>query len=145
EQSQAAWREQMQARTVTYHYAGREVVAEDVPPVMDMPASHNLEMEVFSRGLRLGTLLLQRAAESSPWTAEERLTVQSLVKQLGPALETARLFEDAQRRAANEKVMGDITAEMFTSLDMNAILEKAVAEIGEALDLHDLTIQLTGA
>ncbi|MEA3310181.1 MAG: GAF domain-containing protein, partial [Chloroflexota bacterium] len=71
EQSQAAWREQMQARTVTYHYAGREVVAEDVPPVMDMPASHNLNMEVFSRGLRLGTLLLQRAAESSPWTAEE--------------------------------------------------------------------------
>jgi len=55
----------------------------------------------------------------------------------------ARLIEATQSRAARERLTGAATARMRESLDMETVLRTAIREIGEALNLHDATIQLT--
>ena len=57
-------------------------------------------------------------------------------------LENSRLFADARLRAARERRVGEISARMRASLDVERVLETAVREIGEALQLRDITIQL---
>ena len=77
-----------------------------------------------------------------PLSPDELALLQEIVEQGSLALENARLYQDAQRRAAQERLTGEITARMRETLDMDAVLKTAVREMGEALKLHDLTIQL---
>jgi GAF domain-containing protein len=65
-----------------------------------------------------------------------------LTDELSQALESARLYEDTQRRAARERLTGEITAHMRETLDMDTVLRTAVRELGETLNLHDVTVQL---
>jgi GAF domain-containing protein len=64
---------------------------------------------------------------------------------LGQALESARLYQDTQRRAARERLVGEVTARMRETLDMDAVLQTAVQQMRQALGLHDVTIRLEGA
>ena len=68
--------------------------------------------------------------------------LQTLTEQLGAALESARLYQDTQRRAARERLTGAIATRMRESLDMETVLQTAAREIGEKLGLHDIAIQL---
>ncbi|MCD4737705.1 MAG: GAF domain-containing protein [Anaerolineae bacterium] len=133
EQSHAAWWEQMHARIATYHYAGVDVVAEDERPLPVAPADRNLKLDIFSRGLRLGTLLLQRDVDAPAWTAEEQTTVRAMVAQLGPVLETARLLEDTQRRSVREQQVRETAARVRSSVNVDTILRTAVRELGQTL------------
>jgi len=53
--------------------------------------------------------------------------------QLGQALESARLFADAQRRAERERLIGEITAHIRASTDMQDIAETTATELGRVL------------
>ena len=141
EQSHAAWREQLHARSAAYHYVGADVVAEAEPP-LPVAEEHNLKVKLVSRGVQLGTVLLKRDATASPWTTAERETVEEMVARLGPVLETTRLFEDAQQSAAQERLLGGITARMRESLDVQTVLKTALTEMYGALGLHDVIVSL---
>jgi GAF domain-containing protein len=67
---------------------------------------------------------------------------ETLVDQAAVALERARLLEDAQHRAAREQVIGEVTARMRRTLDVETVLEIAVREIGEALGLAAVDLRL---
>jgi len=58
------------------------------------------------------------------------------------ALESARLYQDIQRRAAQERMVGEVTARMRESLDIETVLKTTASEIRDALDLDNLVIQL---
>jgi GAF domain-containing protein len=58
------------------------------------------------------------------------------------AIENARLFEQTRARAEHERLIGEVTAHMRETLDVHAVLQTATREIGKALALHDMTIQL---
>jgi GAF domain-containing protein len=60
------------------------------------------------------------------------------------ALESARLYQDTQRRAANEQMLSRITANLARSLDMNVILQTVVHELGESLPVDEVSV-LVGA
>jgi GAF domain-containing protein len=44
--------------------------------------------------------------------------------QLGLALESARLYQDTQRRAAQEQLVGEVTSRMRETLDVEKVLQK---------------------
>jgi GAF domain-containing protein len=94
------------------------------------------------RGHVIGVVDAQKPGESSEWTAEEVTLVETLAEQLGLALESARLYQDTQRRAERERLTGQVAARMREILDVESVLKTAVREIGEALELHDIAIQL---
>ncbi|MEJ5223469.1 MAG: hypothetical protein WHV44_03365, partial [Anaerolineales bacterium] len=58
------------------------------------------------------------------------------------ALENARLFRDAQMRAATERAISEMSARIATSVDMDAILQSAVQELGQLVDNSEVLIQL---
>jgi GAF domain-containing protein len=90
----------------------------------------------------VGVLSFRKAEADKAWAVEEMELLETLTAQLGVALESARLYEDTQRRAAQERLVGEVTARMRETLDIDTVLQTAVREIGESLGLHDLTIQL---
>ncbi len=101
-----------------------------------------IAMPIKVRGQVIGVVDAQKLDESSEWTAEEIALIETLAEQLGLALESARLYQDTQRRAERERLTGQVAARMREILDVDSVLKTAVREIGEALQLHDMTIRL---
>ncbi len=61
---------------------------------------------------------------------------------MGIALDSARLFEDAQLRAKRERIVGDITSHIRTTLDIHAILLTAAREMRNELGLAEAEVRL---
>jgi GAF domain-containing protein len=91
----------------------------------------------------IGVLDTYKAAATGSWTQQEVALLEEITGQLGLALESARLYEDTQRRAARERLTGEVTARMRETLDIEAVLATAVDEIYRALGLDELTIYLS--
>ncbi len=94
------------------------------------------------RGQVIGVVDAQKPGESNEWTAEEVALMGTLAEQLGIALESARLYQDTQRRAERERLTGQVASRMRETLDVDSVLKTAVREIGQALQLHDMSIRL---
>jgi GAF domain-containing protein/HAMP domain-containing protein len=101
-----------------------------------------LAIPITVHGQAIGVLYIRKAADNPQWRAEEVELIQSVVEQLGLTLESARLYQDAQRRAIHEQLISEITTRMHETLDVDTLLQTAVQEIGTALELHDVTIEL---
>ena len=91
----------------------------------------------------LGALRLRKQDNAPAWTPEELALLQSLTEQLSVALESARLYQDTQHRAAREQLAAQITARMRESLDVDRVLQIAAREFGETLGASEVKIRLT--
>jgi GAF domain-containing protein len=69
--------------------------------------------------------------------------VESLTEQLGVAPDSARLYQDTQSRAAQERLVSEITSHMRESLDMETVLKTAAQEMRQVLGVSELHIRLT--
>ena len=67
---------------------------------------------------------------------------ETLMDQAAVALESARLLEQAQSRAAREEALARVSARMRETLDTGTVLSTAVAEISGALGLAALDLRL---
>ncbi|MGD8473427.1 MAG: GAF domain-containing protein [Anaerolineae bacterium] len=90
----------------------------------------------------IGALSLHKHPDEEAWTAAEVELVQRLVDQVGTALESARLFQETQRRAAREQAIRRITEQMRRSVDVEAILQSTVAEVARALGVPRAYVRL---
>ena len=79
---------------------------------------------------------------SAEWRTDEIKLLESLIEQMGIALDSARLFEDAQLRAKRERIVGDITSHIRTTLDIHAILLTAAREMRNELGLAEAEVRL---
>lgn len=90
----------------------------------------------------VGVLDLQRDTADHPWTDADQVLVETLTEQLALALESARLYEDTQRRAARERTIGQVAGRIRETLDMEAMLRIAAEQICQTLGLEDLVVRL---
>ncbi len=81
----------------------------------------------------LGTLNFRKAGENKTWTQEEVTLLETLADQLGVALESARLYQDTQRRAARERMLREVTARVRSSTDPETVLKSLLREVGTVL------------
>ncbi|MBN2389396.1 MAG: GAF domain-containing protein [Anaerolineae bacterium] len=108
----------------------------------DAQEARRLAVPVKVRGEVIGVIGFTKPAGNSAWTTEEIALVELLTEQLGVALDSARLYQDTQRRAAREQLIGEVTARIRETLDMETMLRTATGEIRQALNLGDLVIRL---
>ena len=101
-----------------------------------------LAVPVKVREQVIGVIDARKPGGSGEWTAEEIGLVETLVEQLGVALESARLYQDTQRRAAQERLVGQVTARMSETLDMETVLRTAICEMGEALGMAEVEVRM---
>ncbi|RLD11343.1 MAG: hypothetical protein DRI56_01235 [Chloroflexota bacterium] len=102
----------------------------------------SLAIPIEIRGHVLGVLNFDKDNPEEHWTLEEQALLESLTKELGQALESARLYQDTQRSAAQGRIASEITTHMRETLDIETVLKTAVSDISEALGLAALDVQL---
>ncbi len=146
ELSREAWINLLRTRSdLGYRYEQQEVVpvgnvvAETVPPDDKLP---ELTLPVKYRGQTLGTIVAHKGTDAREWTSEETALMETLSDQLSTALDSARLYQDTQRRAARERLAGEVTARMRETLDIDIVLQTAVREMRAALGLAEVEVQL---
>ncbi len=101
-----------------------------------------LKLHVQARGNVIGTISAHKPDQAGTWTPEEVALLETLTEQLGTALESARLYQDTQRRATRERLIGEVTARMRETLDVEAVLKTAVSEMRQALGLEKVLVRL---
>lgn len=80
-----------------------------------------------------GAVRLRKPDDAGKWTEKEINLMQTITDQLSVALESARLYQETQRRADRERMAGEITAHLRSSNDPQTILQTAVEELRQAL------------
>lgn len=103
-----------------------------------------LAIPVKIRDQVIGVVRLQKPDDKAEWSKEEVELMEALTDQLGMALESARLYEDTQRRAERERLISDITTKVRASTNLDVIMQTAVQELAEALNISRGSIQLRG-
>jgi K+-sensing histidine kinase KdpD len=105
----------------------------------------SLAMPVKVRGQVIGAVGGRKPQEAGEWTAEEIALMQTLTDQLGVALESARLYQDTQRRAARERLTHEITNELRRATSAEGIMQTAVDALFEVLGTSRAFGQLEAA
>jgi GAF domain-containing protein len=112
---------------------------EVVPDAKDKKA---LAVPIKVRGHVIGVIDAHKPDGTSEWTPEESQLLETLTDQLGVALESTRLYQDTQRHAAQEQLIGHVTSRIRETLDMDTVLQTAVREIGEALGIAEVEVRM---
>ncbi len=142
--SREAWANAVREQLLLgYSYVNQQVI----PILRGAAASADeglptLALPITVRGATIGQVNLHRDAEGHAWTKEEIALLQTLIDQLGLALDSARLYQDTQQRAAQERLIGEVTSRMRESLDVEWVLQMAARELGEALGVSRVSVRL---
>ena len=102
-----------------------------------------LAVPIKVRGSVIGILDTYKPGPAGMWTAEEVELMATLADQVGMALESARLYQDAQRRAARERLTREITDKMRRAADMDDLMQTAIRETAAALGTSRTFVQLS--
>jgi len=157
ELSQQAWTQLLRTgQGIGYRYTRREITSAegDWQPEMvqavksgqrvveQSEAEAVLAVPLKVRDQVLGVVNLRKTSPGKMWTEEENVLVETLTEQLGVALESARLYQDTQRRAIRERTIGEVTSRIRETLDMEEMLRTATEQICQTLGLEDLVVRL---
>lgn len=103
------------------------------------------------RGAVVGVITLSKESapglhapltSASAWQDDEISLLETIVEQLGIALDSARLYEDTQRLAYREQLASEVTDRIRQTLDIKMVLQTAAEEIQRSLNLGDIAISL---
>lgn len=109
---------------------------------LDQDQPNKLAVPIKVRDQVIGVIRANKPAQVGPWTPEQIALLETLTEQLGVALDSARLFQDTQRRAARDRLIREVTGSMRESLEMETLLRTAASEMRQALGLDDLVVRL---
>ena len=161
-----AWAEYASARPVSgYEQVGaemmplggemlpeaRQVVAERRPLVRGgddrgdeegMAGESALVVPILLRGQPIGALGFEGTEEGRRWSAGEVALAEAFAEQLALAADNLRLLDETQRRAARERLTGEVTTRVRETLDVETVLKTAAQEVRQALGLPEVVIRL---
>jgi GAF domain-containing protein len=103
---------------------------------------HLLSVPIRVRGQVIGVIDTYKPAGAGEWSAEEVTLLERIAEELDPALESARLYQDTQRRAARERAIRHVTDTMRRSVEIEAILEGTIVELARALGAPRVFVRL---
>jgi GAF domain-containing protein/HAMP domain-containing protein len=154
EYSRKAWDEIVRGRGgITYRYTPETGVQFDSsqPELLSagsqtlLTEDDSMTVPIKVREQVIGVMKVRKPAGGSGWTPENLGLLDSITEQLGVALDSARLFTETQQQAQRERLVGEITARMRQTLDVEAVVRTATNEIYQALSLESIDIWLTAA
>jgi GAF domain-containing protein len=105
---------------------------------------NQMTLPITLRGQRIGTITVNRKEEAG-WGEADRSLAIEVANQIGLALENARLLDDAQRHAAQEQSLSELTAHLSRSLDSDTILQTVVRELRQLPTVEEVSVFLAPA
>ena len=94
------------------------------------------------RGEVIGVLHIESNDASREWEKDEVGLVAAVAERAAVAMENARLFQDARRRAAKEHSISEATARIGSALNIENILHVTAEELERVLGGSEIVIQL---
>ena len=101
-----------------------------------------LAIPIAVRGQVIGAIEARVPTGQEGWSEDQTALLETLTEQLGRTLESARLYQDSQRRATQEQVIGQVAGRIRQEVELEDVLRTAVDEIQQALGLGQLVIRL---
>jgi GAF domain-containing protein/HAMP domain-containing protein len=106
--------------------------------------SENGEVDALSVPLALrdqiiGEISLEGDAD---WTEDDQSWVEAVATQAALAIENARLLEESQQVALQERLVAEITGKIWSSTTIESILQTAITELGRTLSANEAIITL---
>jgi GAF domain-containing protein len=135
-----------QARQSAFLFDGKHVVPLEGPPSretveellqsgrpwLEKPTS-TIAIPIKLRGQTIGVLDIRAKNGNRTWKQEEIAMLEAAAERAALALENARLIESAQRRAARERAIGEISSRIGSMSNLESILQTAVEELGRKI------------
>ncbi len=137
-----AWRGYAEViRTKGYRYDGikPEPLRKGSTNAVD-PAGISVPVQL--RGQIIGRLKLKSSDSSRSWTDDELAIIESTAERVALAMDSARLLDEAQKRATRETFLSELAAKLGTSFQMDSILRDTVEELGQVMKGSTITFQL---
>ncbi len=112
-----------------------------VQPLTQVPSGGYTVPVAVQQDQVIGRLGVQEDP-ARPLSSEERALLASISEQVASSLDRARLFEDTRRSAARDQLIGELSAQMRASLDVEQVLQTAVREMVSALNFARVEVRL---
>jgi GAF domain-containing protein len=100
-----------------------------------------MAIPVKLRGEVIGVLHVESSDPSKTWQADEISLVEAVAERAAFAMENARLFQDARKRAAKERLISEATAKISGALNLENILQITAQELERVLGGSEVLIQ----
>ena len=91
----------------------------------------------------LGGIKLYKSKGRGIWTKSELELAETLSEEISVALESARLYDQSQRRSARERIVGQTAIRLRETLDIERVLEIAARELRNALRISEAEVWLS--
>ena len=121
-----------------------------VAPLSEMAAenqvdskSSKLSIPLMVRGQNIGILDIQPTNEERSWAPGEIALIEAAAERAALALESARLLEDAQRRAARERTISEMANRINSITSIDSILRSTVEDLGHQIGGTEVTFELS--
>jgi len=101
-----------------------------------------LLVPLMLRGQLIGMVGIEKDNPDYTWSTEEIAMAENAATQTVISLENARLLEEAQKRAALERSIGEIASKIGASTKVDAIMQSTVREIGKQLGDAEVILEL---
>jgi GAF domain-containing protein len=89
----------------------------------------------------IGVLHIESDNSSHEWNEDEISLVQAVAERAAIAMENARLFQDARRRASKEQLISEASARIGSALNLENILQTTAEELERVLGGSEVLIQ----
>lgn len=93
------------------------------------------------RGEVIGVIHVESNDPSKTWFEDEVSLVEAVAERAAFAMENARLFQDARRRAAKEQAISEATARISTAINIENILHTTAEELERILGGSEVLIR----
>lgn len=140
--SEQQWNKFLTRQTIGgYQFDG--VDTKKIKPELGEIAAYSLSIPLELRGIRIGTLKLNDPDPNRIWTEEEIALAKATANRTALAIENARLLLDAQKRAAKERTIGEISTKIGSLVNLDNIVQTTIEELGNTLPGTEIAIQFT--
>jgi GAF domain-containing protein len=117
----------------------RKGIKVDVGMAETEQSGQSISIPLALRETPIGNIVIESEGELSP---EEISVIEAVAAQAALALENARLLEETQQTAIQEHTTADITSKVWSAVTIDAILQTAIKELGQALNATKGIIEL---
>jgi GAF domain-containing protein/HAMP domain-containing protein len=101
-----------------------------------------LSLPIKLRGEVIGSVDV-RTPDNRPWQQDDLDIVTAIIERAAIALENARLLAESQKRAAKERIIGEISSKISMQSEINELLKTAAQELGRNLPGAEIAIQFS--